>query len=441
MTAAASTDYGPIAFAVDPFFGFAGGVYDFVIDAAHDTAYFTYSLVDAFFSDPPTAPINYIVKVNSLADPGAGYSVVTIVGSDDPDGPGGNPDNHFPESEGVAARHRHRCRRAGALFRHPAASAPDGTAGIFKLDLATGIYTEIWEQPSNSAHNTPQPFPTTLLEDIEVDTIGGVYYVTTFASSDVATRSMTARRPTRPVRAIFIGDLDDVATAPAEFVNAFEPTANGAPLGMEINYSAERVGLTSSGVAYTEQGAGDRRGRRRPVVSDPDQTSDQGSDSRDHRRLRRRRYARPLRPRRGHRAAATTRLTGRADAHRQRQLRRLPGGARFGHLQRDGRQSRPITAPIRPARSRFTVVRRPDEQRSRRPPSVTVAGRQRRAGQHDRRPGRAAARRTRRWRSPACRSATSTRSGDRRRPGDALGDARHDLRCHRRPRRHHRRRR
>ncbi|HYI48794.1 MAG TPA: hypothetical protein VEX35_10060 [Allosphingosinicella sp.] len=277
----AVTDYGPVALAVDSSFGFlAGGVFDFTLDAANDTAYLTYTLVDTFFG-PPNAAINYIVKVNSLADPGGGYSIVTIVGSDDPDGPGGNPDNHFPEIEGSLAGIDIDAANQILYFVTTRLGA-DGTAGIFKLDLATGIYTEIWEQPSNNAFSTLQPFPTTQMQYIEVDTIGGRYYVTTLNSTDTAIGHDGTATDEGGSR-IFSGSLTATpGTAPTVFATAFEPTANGAPLGMEIDY-APVLTLSSAGVGYTET-AGSPSGAGPPVdvasgvtVSDADQAVIQGA--------------------------------------------------------------------------------------------------------------------------------------------------------------------
>ena len=269
----AVTDYGPISFAFDPFFGFTGGVFDFTLDVAHDTAYFTYVLVDALFSDPPSAPINYIVKVNSLANPGAGYSIVTIVGSDDPDGPGGNPDNHFPELEGSLAGVDIDIANQTLYFVTQRLGG-DGTGGIFKLDLTTGIYTEIWEQPSNNAFNTLQPFPTTQMQYIEVDTIGGRYYVTTLNSTDTAIGHDGTATDEGGSR-IFSGSLTATpGTAPTVFASVFENTANGAALGMEIDYAP--ILTLSSGAGYTEGGPpGDVATGL--VVTDPDQAVIKGA--------------------------------------------------------------------------------------------------------------------------------------------------------------------
>ncbi len=267
------TDYGPVTLAVDSSFGFlAGGVFDFTLDAAHDTAYLTYTLVDTFFG-PPNAAINYIVKVNSLANPGGGYSVVTIVGSDDPDGPGGNPDNHFPESEGSLAGIDIDIANQTLYFVTQRLGA-DGTAGIFKLDLATGIYTEIWEQPSNNAFNTLQPFPTTQMQYIEVDTIGGRYYVTTLNSTDTAIGHDGTATDEGGSR-IFSGSLTAApGTAPTVFATVFEPTANGAPFGMEIDYAP--IIALGSGAGYTEGGPpGDVATSL--VVTDPDQAVIKGA--------------------------------------------------------------------------------------------------------------------------------------------------------------------
>ena len=269
----AVTDYGPVALAVDSSFGFlAGGVFDFTLDAAQDTAYLTYTLVDTFFG-PPNAAINYIVKVNSLADPGGGYSVVAIVGSDDPDGPGGNPDNHFPESEGSLAGIDIDIANQTLYFVTQRLGA-DGTGGIFKLDLATGIYTEIWEQPSNNAFNTLQPFPTTQMQYIEVDTIGGRYYVTTLNSTDTAIGHDGTATDEGGSR-IFTGGLADApGTAPTVFATVFEPTANGAPFGMEIDYAP--ILTLGSGAGYTEGGPpGDVATSL--VVTDPDQAVIKGA--------------------------------------------------------------------------------------------------------------------------------------------------------------------
>ena len=269
----AVTDYGPVALAVDSSFGFlAGGVFDFTLDVAHDTAYLTYTLVDTFFG-PPNAAINYIVKVNSLADSGGGYSVVTIVGSDDPDGAGGNPANHFPDAEGSLAGIDIDIANQRLYFVTQRLGA-DGTGGVFRLDLATGIYTEIWEQPSNDAFNTLQPFPTTQMQYIEVDTIGGRYYLTTLNSSDTAA-SHDGTATDEGGSRIFSGSLTATpGTAPTVFATAFEPTSNGAPLGMEIDYAP--ILALSSGAGYTEGGPpGDVATSL--VVSDPDQAVIKGA--------------------------------------------------------------------------------------------------------------------------------------------------------------------
>jgi len=127
----------------------------------------------------------------------------------------------------------------------------NGTGGIFKLDLNTLNYTEVWQQPSNNAHNTPQGFPTTLLVDIEVDTIGGRYYVTSLNSIDTPIGHDGTATDENGSRVWSASLTAAVGTAPTFFASLFENTANGAGAGMEINY-APTVTIGSAGSTYTE---------------------------------------------------------------------------------------------------------------------------------------------------------------------------------------------
>jgi peptidase M10/serralysin-like protein/cadherin-like protein/Big-like domain-containing protein/hemolysin type calcium-binding protein len=243
------TDYGKITLATEPTVGFFGGVFDFTLDVAHNTAYFTYVLVNS--NPPPSAAINYIVKVNSLSNPAGGYSIVQINGSDDPDGAGGNPANHFPQSEGSLAGIDIDIANQRLYFVTQRLGA-DGTAGVFMLDLVTHNYVELWQQQSNNATNTLQPFPTTQMEYIEVDTIGGRYYVSTLNNTDTAVGHDGTATDEGGSR-IFSGVLATTAgqPAPTPFASVFENTANGAVLGMEIDY-APTLTLGSAGSTYTE---------------------------------------------------------------------------------------------------------------------------------------------------------------------------------------------
>lgn len=178
------------------------------------------------------------------------YSIVTINGSDDPDGAGGNPANHFPETEGSMAGIDIDIANQKLYFVTQRLGAA-GTAGVFVLDLVTHNYTEIWQQQSNNATNFAALFPTTQMEYIEVDTIGGKYYVTTLNSSDTAIGHDGTMGDEGGSR-IFIGNLTGpVGVAPTPFASVFENTANGAALGMEINY-APTLSVTDAGSTYTE---------------------------------------------------------------------------------------------------------------------------------------------------------------------------------------------
>jgi Ca2+-binding RTX toxin-like protein len=275
------TDYGAIQLAVEPTVGFFGGVFDFTLDVAHNTAYFTYVLVNS--NPPPSAAINYIVKVNSLSNPAGGYSVVQINGSDDPDGAGGNPANHFPQVEGSLAGIDIDIANQRLYFVTQRLGAT-GTAGIFMLDLVSHNYVELWQQQSNNATNTLQPYPTTQMEYIEVDTIGGRYYVSTLNNTDTAVGHDGTATDEGGSR-IFTGALATTAgqPAPTVFASVFENTANGAVLGMEIDY-APTLTLGSAGSTYTESTnlpaspAGPTMDvATTPVVNDADQAIIQGA--------------------------------------------------------------------------------------------------------------------------------------------------------------------
>ena len=264
----AVTDYGPIDIAPDPIFGFAGGVFDFALDATHDTAYFSYVLSDA---GSGLVLQNYIVKVNSLGNPGGGYAVVPIANAGDP--PDGYAAGRLPDEEGAIAGIDIDAANQVLYFVTQRLGA-DGHGGVFKLDLATNTYTELWDQPPNSAFNTLQPFPTTSMQYIEVDTIGGNYYVTTASNTD-GPASFDGTATDEGGSRIFVGSLGDTGVAPTVFASAFEPTANGGPLGMEIDY-APTLALASAGAGYTEGGAiADVAAG--PSVSDADQAVIKGA--------------------------------------------------------------------------------------------------------------------------------------------------------------------
>jgi hypothetical protein len=169
----------------DPIIGFAGGVEDFVIDPANNTAYFTLVTVDAGAGE---VLHNYIVKLTAplnAAAPNAtaaNYAIVNIANAGAPED--GYEPGRIDGAEG-SLRGIDIDPTTNTLWFVTGRLGANGTGGVFKLNLTTLEMTEVWEQPSNNAHNSPQAFPTTLLHDIEVDSIGG------------ATTSPTSRAPTR----------------------------------------------------------------------------------------------------------------------------------------------------------------------------------------------------------------------------------------------------
>ncbi len=251
----AVSNWGPLDLAADQTIGiFRGGIYDFTLDVAHNTAYFTYVLVDTNFN-PARAHVNYIVKVNSLVNPNPAvenYTIVPINGpySDDPDGAGTNPANHFPDvANGSLAGIDIDIANQRIYFVTQRLGA-NGQAGVFMYDIASHNVTLVWQQQSNNATNTLQPFPTTQMLYIEVDTIGGRYYLSTLNNTDTAIGHDGTATDEGGAR-IFSGSLTAFGVAPTFFASVFENTANGAVLGMEIDY-APTLTVGSAGSTYTE---------------------------------------------------------------------------------------------------------------------------------------------------------------------------------------------
>ena len=278
-----SRNWGLIDLVIDPTFGFAGGIEDFVVDTANNTAYFSYVLVNAGAGQVLQ---NYVVRLTAPLNAAApnpaveNYAIVNITNAGAP--PAGYPAGRLPDAEG-SIRGMDYHAATNTLWFVTGRLGAAGTAGIFTLNLTTGVYTEIWQQPSNNAHNTPQAFPTTLLVDIEVDSIGGRYYVTSLNSTDTPIGHDGTATDENGSR-IWSGSLTDpIGTAPTFFASVFENTANGAGAGMEIDY-APTITVGSAGSTYTESTnlPGSPAGptvdvATSPSVNDADQTIIQGA--------------------------------------------------------------------------------------------------------------------------------------------------------------------
>jgi hypothetical protein len=223
----------------DPSFGLAGGMGDFAVYGTGNAAYLVNSTssVDGFGN--ATVTLNHILKVN-LAN---GAVTVLPVGSDTT--PGYTAGRLDPAANGQIMALDVDQRNGDIYFVTQPVSATS-TAGIFKYS-AGGVLTTLWTQPANNAYNTLQTFPTSNLTHIEFDEVGNRYYVS--ATSDTDTENDGTPLTNESDASIFVGS--PTGGAPTLFVRAYEPTANGAPQGMEIDYAPTNSVVSASGT-YTE---------------------------------------------------------------------------------------------------------------------------------------------------------------------------------------------
>jgi putative Ig domain-containing protein/peptidase M10/serralysin-like protein/cadherin-like protein len=227
--------------------GFPSGVGDFALDPSRNTAYIVSSNgeVDGFGN--ATVGANHILKVNSLIpDPDANdFTVLSVGAGDGSDGyMPGRLDPSFGQIINIDVD-----QTTGVLYFTTQPISATDHGGIFKYDPVADVLTTIWVQPSNSQHNTLQPFPQTNIISIEVDEVAGKYYVTTSPDTDTA-QSHDGTASDEGGARIFVGDLNTLG-APVFFATVFEPTANGGAIGMELDY-APTVGVTDAGATYTE---------------------------------------------------------------------------------------------------------------------------------------------------------------------------------------------
>jgi hypothetical protein len=273
-------DWGPIDLAQDNFIGFNGGLEDFVIDTVNNTAYFTYVLVDA---GTPQILHNYVVKLTAPLNAAApnpaveNFAIVNLGMPADGNLPAGRLDPAQGSLRGIDYD-----PGTNTIWFVTGRLGTGGTGGVFKYNLTSGVLTEVWEQPSNSAHNSPQAFPTTLLHDIEVDSIGGRYYITDQASTDV-TAEHDGTATDENGGNIWSGSLIGTG-APTLFQKIYEPTANGSVKGMEINYAPTLTAAASANGAVTEASSAPGSGETARVavingitVNDVDTTAIQGA--------------------------------------------------------------------------------------------------------------------------------------------------------------------
>lgn len=260
----------------DNFLGFPGGVADFVIDPARDTAYIlsTFAFIDGLGNAAVLQ--NHIVRLDGL-NPDAGEDDFTVLTAGEGDGSDGyvpgRIDPSFGQIIGIDVD-----RNTGQLYiiTQPISSTDHG--GIFRYDPATDTFTLLWEQPTPATDTDLQDYPTGYMTFIEFDEVANQYYVTTTSHPDDeydATPGVNEADSS-----IFIGD--PAGGAPERFIRIHNPGEGSAPLGMEIDYAAD-LSLTGSGSTYTETpGSGSPAGAPVDVagalaISDPDQATAWGA--------------------------------------------------------------------------------------------------------------------------------------------------------------------
>ena len=261
---------------LDPFVGFPGGVADFVIDTAHDTAYVlsTLAFVDGLGNSFVLQ--NHIIKLNSLtADPDSDDFTILLAGDGDgSDGfQPGRLDPSFGQIVGLDVN-----TTTGELFFITQPISPDDHGGIFKYNPFTDTLTTLFVQPAPSADTALNTYPTGLMTFIEYDEVADRYYVTSTSNSDDEFDGTPGTNEADS--SIYIGD--PAGGAPERFVRIHDAGDTSGPLGMEIDYSAD-VALTGSGSTYTETaGASSPAGAPVDVagslaITDPDQSTVKGA--------------------------------------------------------------------------------------------------------------------------------------------------------------------
>jgi Ca2+-binding RTX toxin-like protein len=260
----------------DNLFGFPGGVADFVIDPARDTAYIlsTFASIDGLGN--AVVFQNHIVRLDGL-NPDAGEDDFTVLTAGEGDGSDGfvpgRIDPSYGQIVGIDVD-----RNTGQLYIVTQPISADDHGGIFRYDPATDTFTLLWEQPTPATDSDLQPYPTGYMTFIEFDEVANQYYVTTLSHPDDEHDGTPGVNEADA--SIFIGD--PAGGAPERFIRIHEPGEGASPLGMEIDYAAD-LSLTGSGSTYTETpGAGSPAGAPVDVagalaISDPDQATAWGA--------------------------------------------------------------------------------------------------------------------------------------------------------------------
>ena len=247
----------------DPDFGFPGGVGDFVVYNAGNVAYVVHSTASIDGFGNANVLQNHILQVDLTT------GAVTVLGVGSDATPGYNAGRLAPlegQIIGIDVDQRN-----GDIYFITQPISADDSGGIFRYIPGTDTLIELWNQPTNNAHSTLQTFPTSNMTHIEFDEVSGRYFVS--ATSDTDTENDGTPGTNESDASIFVGD--PAGGAPTLFMRAYEPTANGAPQGMEINY-APTISVTDAGSTYTE-GAASVAVFSASTIADPDQAVIKGA--------------------------------------------------------------------------------------------------------------------------------------------------------------------
>jgi Ca2+-binding RTX toxin-like protein len=254
---------------MDEIFGIPGGISDFVIDVANNTAYIVSST--AFIDGFGNAFVlqNHIIKVNSLAAGSDSFTILDVGTGDGTDGfMAGRLDPIYGQIMGLDVDHD-----TGTLYFVTQPISSTDTGNIFSYDPDTDTLTTLWNQPSPASYDSLQDFPTGYMTNIEYDEVADRYYVTTSSNSDDEFDGTPAVNEADS--SIYIGD--PAGGAPDRFIRIHDSGDLSAPLGMEIDYAPE-LNVSSAGSTYVEGGAAVDVAQS-PSVSDVEQQTLKGAEA------------------------------------------------------------------------------------------------------------------------------------------------------------------
>ncbi len=222
---------------------FPGGVGDFAVSGGF--AYVAHGLSTIDGSGNATVYQNHILRI-SLGDGAVSYLDLGT-------SPAGYQPGRLPDVEGVIVS-VDVDQRDGTVYFVTQPTGPGAHGGIYRFvpgalsgSTLGGTLTQLWEQPAPNDYDTLQSFPIANLTNIEFDEIGNRYFVS--ATSDQDTGDDDTPLTNQSDAAIFVGN--PAGGAPSLFGRAYEPTSNGAPLGMEINYAPILI-ATDATTPYVE---------------------------------------------------------------------------------------------------------------------------------------------------------------------------------------------